>query len=215
VASARSFGMIELLGTLATSASGGSPFLRDPALGHDSEDFEGGMWGDPGDAFGTNGLNLSGLERGGGGRGEQIAMGDTGTCLGGNCGPRGNGGFARGVGRTGPGHVAKVPIIRTPNTTVSGHLPPEVVQRIVRQNYGRFRQCYENGLRGNPNLTGRVSARFVIGSGGSVTNAMNGGSDLPDSGVVSCVIQTFYGLSFPSPEAGIVTVTYPILFSPG
>ena len=89
------------------------------------------------------------------------------------------------------------------------------MQRIVRQNYGRFRQCYENGLRGNPNLTGRVTARFVIGREGSVTNVQNGGSDLPDSGVVSCVVAAFYGLSFPTPEAGIVTVSYPIMFSPG
>ena len=220
VDAARSFGMVELLGTMNSASSPGSPFLRDPALGHDSDDFEGGMWGDPGDAFGTNGLALSGLEHGGGGHGDQIAMGGDGTCLGGNCGPRGNGhgpgaGFARAVGRTGPDHVSKVPIIRTPNTIVSGHLPPEVVQRIVRQNYGRFRQCYENGLRSNPNLTGRVSARFVIGREGSVTNAANGGSDMPDSSVVSCVIQTFYGLSFPTPENGIVTVTYPIMFSPG
>jgi len=99
--------------------------------------------------------------------------------------------------------------------TVSGHLPPEVVQRIVRQNYGRFRQCYENGLRSNPNLTGRVTARFVISREGSVANVQNGGSDLPDSAVVSCVVSAFYGLSFPTPEAGIVTVSYPIMFSPG
>ena len=29
-------------------------------------------------------------------------------------------------------------------------MTPEVIQRIVRQNYGRFRLCYENGLRNNP-----------------------------------------------------------------
>ena len=217
VESARSFGMIELLGTLSTSAGGGSPFVRDPALGHDSEDFEGGMWGEPGDAFGTNGLNLSGLERGGGGHGDQVTMDGNGTCLGGNCGPRGDGdGFGRSVGHVLPDYKPKTPRV-TPigDTITSGHLPKEVVQRIVRQNYGRFRMCYENGLRANPNLTGRVSARFVIGSGGAVTNAMNGGSDLPDAGVVSCVVQTFYGLSFPSPDGGIVTVSYPIMFSPG
>ena len=89
------------------------------------------------------------------------------------------------------------------------------MQRIVRQNYGRFRMCYENGLRSNPNLTGRVTARFVISREGSVSNVQNGGSDIPDSGVVSCVVQAFYGLSFPSPDNGIVSVSYPIMFSPG
>ena len=83
------------------------------------------------------------------------------------------------IGRDGrPGHVAKAPSVRPGVTTVNGHLPPEVIQRIVRQNYGRFRQCYESGLRTNPNLTGRVSARFVIGRDGAVTNVSNGGGDL-------------------------------------
>ena len=100
------------------------------------------------------------------------------------------------------------------DSIVSGHIPPEVVQRIVRQNYGRFRMCYENGLRSNPNLSGRVTTRFVIGRDGSVANASNGGSDLADPGVVSCVVSAFYGLSFPTPENGVVTVSYPIAFSP-
>jgi hypothetical protein len=29
------------------------------------------------------------------------------------------------------------------------------------------------------------------------------------------VVRSFYGLSFPQPEGGIVTVVYPIMFSPG
>ncbi len=100
-------------------------------------------------------------------------------------------------------------------TQVSGRLPPEVIHRIVQQNFGRFRLCYENGLRNNRNLQGRVSVRFVIGRDGAVSSVGNGGSDMPDSGVVSCVVRAFYGLSFPQPEGGIVTVTYPIMFSPG
>jgi hypothetical protein len=100
-------------------------------------------------------------------------------------------------------------------TTVSGRLPPEIIQRIVRQNAGRFRLCYENGLRGNPNLQGRVSVRFIIGRDGAVSSVGNGGSDLPDTSVVSCVTRAFYGLSFPQPEDGIVTVVYPIMFTPG
>ncbi len=100
------------------------------------------------------------------------------------------------------------------DTSVSGRLPPDVIQRVVRQNFGRFRLCYENGLRGNPNLQGRVAVRFIINRDGSVMSAENGGSDMPDSGVISCVTRAFYGLSFPQPESGIVTVSYPIAFSP-
>jgi len=219
VAAAKTFGMIELLGSLSSSSDGGSPFIRDPALGHDGFDAEGGMFGDPGESGGFGGLRLSGLDNGGGGHGVGVGIGGigdgiglpgSGTCKGEHCA-----GFGHGGGRLGGVHPTKAPILRSPTSTVSGHLPPEVVQRIVRQNYGRFRQCYENGLRTNPNLTGRVTARFVISRAGSVTNVQNGGSDLPDGGVVSCVVAAFYGLSFPTPEAGIVTVSYPIMFSPG
>ena len=104
--------------------------------------------------------------------------------------------------------------MRTGTPMTSGRLPPEVIQRVVRQNYGRFKGCYENGLRNNPSLAGRVAVRFVIGHDGDVSSVANGGSDLPDAGVVSCVTRAFYGLSFPHPENGIVTVTYPIVFSP-
>lgn len=221
VAQAKTFGMIDLLGSLSSSSEGGgSPFVRDPKLGHDGFDAEGGMFGDPGESGGFGGLRLSGMDNGGGGHGVGVGISNIGDGLGqpglghckdGNCGD----GYGRGVGRGGPGHVTRGPRMQLGATAVSGRLPPEVVQRIVRQNYGRFRQCYENGLRTNPNLTGRVTARFVIGREGGVTSAQNGGSDLPDSGVVSCVVAAFYGLSFPTPENGIVTVSYPIMFSPG
>ena len=96
---------------------------------------------------------------------------------------------------------------------VSGHLPPEAIQRIVRQNFGRFRLCYENGLWENPALAGRITARFVIGRDGAVSSSADGGSDFTNPAVVSCVVRAFYGLSFPQPEGGIVTVTYPIMFA--
>jgi tetratricopeptide (TPR) repeat protein len=124
-------------------------------------------------------------------------------------------GFGSGHGRLGGDHKSKPPQVRMGATTVTGRLPPEVVQRIVRQNFGRFRLCYENGLRSNPNLEGRVSVRFIIGRDGSVASTGNAGSDLPDASVVSCVIRSFSGLSFPQPEGGIVTVVYPISFAPG
>jgi hypothetical protein len=218
---AASFGMIGLL----NSAAAGDPnaptaiWGRDEALGNDPRSAMGNMWGQEiGDAQGIGGLGLTGIGEGGGGRYEGIGVGVLGTI--GHGSGLGNGqgfgpgsGYSRSLGRG--KHDGHTPVMRVANTVVSGHIPPEVIQRIVRQNFGRFRLCYENGLRNSPNLAGRVSVRFVIGRDGSVSNAGNGGSDLPDPGVVSCVTRAFYGLSFPQPEDGIVTVTYPIMFSPG
>ncbi|HEY3236169.1 MAG TPA: AgmX/PglI C-terminal domain-containing protein, partial [Polyangiaceae bacterium] len=214
---AQEFGMIGILNTGAAGDPNAptAPWGRDDSLGQDEISARGNMWGDEiGDAFGAGGLGLSGIGEGGGGRGEGIGLGNIGT-LGHGAGTGTGQGFGAGHGRLGGSHKTRAPQVRMGATQVSGRLPPEVIQRIVRQNYGRFRMCYEGGLSRNPNLEGRVSVRFIIGRDGSVSNVSNGGSDLPDSAVVSCVIQAYYGLSFPQPEGGIVTVVYPIMFSPG
>ncbi len=214
---AQEFGMIGLLNTGAAGDPNAptAPWGRDTSLGTDEISARGNMWGDEiGDAFGAGGLGLSGIGEGGGGRGEGIGLGSIGA-LGHGAGTGTGQGFGSGHGRLGGSHKTRAPKVRMGQTTVSGRLPPEVIQRIVRQNYGRFRMCYEQGLSRNPNLEGRVQVRFVIGRDGSVSNVQNGGSDLPDSAVVSCVISAYYGLSFPQPEGGIVTVVYPIMFQPG
>jgi hypothetical protein len=159
--------------------------------------------------FGMIGLLNQG--KGTEGRGEGIGLGEIGT-IGRGAGTGTGEGFGSGHGRLGRSN--KPPQVRMGAVTVNGRLPPEVVQRVVRQNFGRFRLCYENGLRGNPALAGNVIVRFVIGRDGHVSNAAASG-DLPDKGVSDCILRSFYGLSFPEPEGGIVTVSYPVHLSPG
>jgi hypothetical protein len=214
---AAEFGMIGLLNTGAGGDPNAptAPWGREDSLGTDPLSARGNMWGDTiGDSFGAGGLGLSGVGEGGGGRGEGIGLGNIGT-IGHGAGTGTGQGFGNGHGRLGGAHQTRSPSIRQGATQVNGRLPPEVIQRIVRQNFGRFRLCYENGLRTNPNLQGRVAIKFVIDRSGAVSTASDGGSDLPDQSVVSCVVRGFGNLSFPQPEGGIVTVVYPIIFNPG
>jgi hypothetical protein len=211
---ASTFGMISML--TGDPKAPTAPWGRDTSLGVDAKSAQGNMWGDEiGDAFGAGGFGLSGIGEGGGGNSlGSIGLGNIGFGHGAGLGLKD--GFGNGVGRlSGTRATKEPPRMRQGNLTVSGRLPPEVIQRVVRQNFGRFRLCYESGLGHNPNLTGRVAVRFAIDRDGSVSTAQNGGSDLPDSKVVGCVVSAFYGVSFPKPENGIVTVTYPIMFSPG
>lgn len=127
--------------------------------------------------------------------------------------PAGGLGLSGGFG-VGAGDSAGGARIRAGATTVSGRLPAEVIQRIVRQNFGRLRLCYEQGLTTNPHLSGRVNIRFVIAADGSVASAADAGSDLPDGKVVACVAKAFSAMSFPRPDGGIVMVSYPIMFTP-
>jgi tetratricopeptide (TPR) repeat protein len=218
---ATEFGMIGALDSTAATAEdkkqapAQAPWGRDDSLGNDAISARGNMWGDEiGDAFGAGGLGLAGTGEGGGGRSEGLGLGSIGA-IGHGAGTGTGQGFGAGHGRLGGASATSAPKVRMGATTVSGRLPPEVVQRIVRQNFGRFRLCYENGLRNNPNLQGKVSVRFVIGRDGNVSTVANGGSDLPDAGVQRCVANAFQGLSFPQPEGGIVSVVYPIMFDPG
>lgn len=221
---AKNFGMNELLGNLATQINAGPSIpWGDVAAGADKETHLGNLWSpDIGDAFGS-GWGLSGTGEGGG-------------CQGGPCtgiGLNGISGLGVGIGKcdnppcTGLGHgnghgvlpstyVPKQGGLRwAKEIDVNGRIPQEVIQRIVRQNAGRFRNCYETGLRTNPSLTGRVAVRFIIGRDGDVSMSSDSEqSDMPDTAVRACVVKSFYGISFPAPQGGTVKVTYPLMFTP-
>jgi hypothetical protein len=214
---AAQFGMIGLISTMGGGDPNAptAPWGREESSGADEKSARGNMFGDTiGDSFGAGGLGLSGVGEGGGGRGEGIGLGNFGG-LGHGAGTGTGQGIGNGRGRLGGGHKVSAPRIREGATSVNGRLPPEVIQRIVRQNFGRFRLCYENGMKNNPNLQGRVSVKFIIDRSGAVSLTADGGSDLPDQGVVQCVVRGFGNLSFPQPEGGMVTVVYPIMFNPG
>lgn len=117
------------------------------------------------------------------------------------------------------------PSFRALSMEVSGRLAPEEIRSVVRARFGELRKCYEAGLRRDPNLAGRISVRFVIGRDGKVTAVAEGdlpnspppspaSAPMPDRAVVSCVLREFEKFTFPAPEGGVVTVVYPIMFSP-
>jgi hypothetical protein len=212
------FGMIGLISTMGGGDPNAptAPWGRDESSGADDKSARGNLFGDAiGDSLGAGGLGLSSLGEGGGGRGEGIGIGNFGS-LGHGAGTGPGQGIGHGTGGVNRGHQVGAPQVREMGSPqVNGRLRPEIIQRIVRQNFGRFRLCYESGMRGNPNLQGRVSVKFVIDRSGAVSLTADGGSDLPDQGVVQCVVRGFGNLSFPQPEGGMVTVVYPIVFNSG
>jgi hypothetical protein len=218
---AAEFGMIGLIAS-TSSSDPNAPVVPwgNLVVGSDRESHMGNLWsGDPGEAFGW-GLGLEGTGEGGGGDGKGVGINGIGIGLSGTCASSNTadckGGMGHGHGHVGGNYVPKGPSITwNPITTTNGRLDPAVIQRIVRLNSGRFVGCYKDGLRTNPSLQGRVSVAFVIGRDGTVTTAHDTtGSDIGDQNVRSCVVKSFYGLSFPEPAGGIVSVTYPFTFTP-
>jgi beta-lactamase regulating signal transducer with metallopeptidase domain len=117
--------------------------------------------------------------------------------------------------------LAKMPAAQagapTPASTTNenGRLAPEVIQSVVRSNFGRFRTCYETALETNAKLQGRVTVGFNINPDGTVGNPKDEGSTLADANAIECIVGGFGKLAFPPPKGGYVTVVYPIEFSPG
>lgn len=113
--------------------------------------------------------------------------------------------------RVAPRHI---PTLQQGELTVTDGVPVEVVRRIVRQNFGRFRLCYENALRTAPSLAGTVVVGFVIDKSGSATRAeASKDSTIADPQMRACVARGFGNLSFPEPEhAASVTVTAAVSF---
>jgi len=109
------------------------------------------------------------------------------------------------------------PAVTTPTRakSPSEHLPPQVIQKIVRENFSNMQHCYEDGLRRDFTISGRIAVKFLIDRDGSVLRVESAGSQISDPEVTRCVVEAFRHLHFPSPEEGVVTVVYPIMFAHG
>jgi hypothetical protein len=171
----------------------------------------GRMWGDAvGESWGVAGLSLSGMGEGGGGNalGNYVldrvhTTDDFGS------------GYGAAHGHLGGEHHAATIICRLTSCPIAcNRIAPEVIKRVVQANIGRFRGCYVDGLRRDPKLAGKVVTKFVIGRDGTVQTAADGGSDLPDPSVVSCVVRAFTSLEFPANPDGVATVVYPFDMQP-
>jgi hypothetical protein len=107
---------------------------------------------------------------------------------------------------------AKVVKMIEVGTEIKGLLAPELIKRIIRANFPLFRACYQQGLKKDPDLRGTIAVKFVIDATGAVDSVKGTGGSLKDEQVSKCVLDVYRVLTFPAPEKGVVTVTYPIDF---
>lgn len=195
-----------------------SPFGLDTEKGFDPENALGALVGDEiGANLGMGGLGPKGTGRGGGGSGEgTIGSGSFGRIawsrLRGNCtGPKC--GFSTGRGRLSGRSKPKV-ILKSTGTTILGSLSKETIRRIVRRHLNEIKFCYERELQKQPDLSGRVSIKFLIDGNGIVKRAVVANSTIANANVDQCIAATVRRMTFPSPEnKGVVIVTYPFALS--
>jgi hypothetical protein len=103
--------------------------------------------------------------------------------------------------------------VRMGAVQVRGTQPPEVVVRILRQNYGNYRACYQKAFGPNAQTEGTVELLFDIDGNGVVSNARVGTSTLRDPKFSQCLLSGLHQLAFPTAQ-GSSTVQFRPTFHP-
>ena len=121
------------------------------------------------------------------------------------------------VATEGPGAERQIKgTVKKKNPTAaggSGMLEPGEVAGVVNRRIGAIKGCYEQALKRDPTLQGKVTVRFTISGSGKVSDAKCIVNELTPA-VGSCIEDAFMRFRFPPPEGGAVTFEYPFMFTP-
>jgi outer membrane biosynthesis protein TonB len=163
-----------------------------------------------GDDSGMKNLDLAGaggittdaseaLRTGSGGKGEAADIGDIG-------------GVGGGTAELGGGPAvqleAEVSVGEGEADMLSGD--QSAVKKTVRRYSGQLKYCYEQRLKANPDLEGRVSLTWTVGAGGAVTEVYVEGNTTGDSQLASCMEKKVKRWKFPADVEG--DISWPFVF---
>ncbi len=84
----------------------------------------------------------------------------------------------------------------------------------VRARMGLIKACYENALKRNPNLKGKISIRFTILETGGLAEISAAVNSLGSPEVAGCIVNTMRSWRTQFRPSGPVTVEYPFVFQP-
>ena len=165
----------------------------------------GGGGGGNGGAYGTaDGSGLGGSGGGvGGGSGTGYGTG-TGPGRGSGSGGGVGGGQGTGVGDgTGPG-----------NGGAGGYRSNESLLSVVRRYAPGIQFCYDNELKKNPGLRGKLVVAITVLASGEVSDATVVENSLGSNAVSQCVLSQIRGWHFPAIPTGVTSFRAPFVFTP-
>ncbi len=144
--------------------------------------------------------------RKGGGQGGSASIGSLATAGGGG-------------GKVGYGAKAEVKVSGSVAAEAAEVDSSEVDQAklgaFVRARFGLVKACYENALKRNPSLKGKMRIRFTILETGGLQDLAVVENGLGSSDVASCVANTMRAWRLPFRPSGPVVAEVPFIFSPG
>jgi TonB family protein len=196
----QSKGMLKVLGALGPGSGGGA--VSDVfGAGGGMTDVASALSGAGGVAVATD--PGAGGGRKGGGQGGAASIGDLATS---------------GGGEVGYGTKSEVKVTGTVATEAaeidSSDIDQAKLGAFVRARMGLIKACYENALKRNPNLKGKVVIRFTILETGGVADVGASQNSLGSSDVATCIMNTMRSWRTQFRPGGPVTVEYPFLFTP-
>ncbi|RKI45369.1 energy transducer TonB [Corallococcus sp. AB004] len=149
----------------------------------------------------------------GGGNGIANPQGDTGGKMAGIGATQTSG---AGTVNTGQKQVVKVPqVVDSVPEVDSSEVKPKDLARFIQSRKASIQRCYENGLKRDPSLKGRVMVRFDLTPQGRASNVEVEESTLRSDEVINCIKTTMRAWTFPFKPSDDVPVSYPFIFSPG
>ena len=168
------------------------------------------------DTEGNGGLGAAGIGKGGGGSAESLGgLGKKG--IGGGRVGTGAGAAGNGAGLVGGKSRVAIRSGGPEETVVMGAMDYDAINAAILAHRDEFRLCYERELNAeNPDLGGRVTTNFVIGSSGRVSTAAVLSSSLKNANAERCILEVIKRIDFPKPNGGgEVSVNYPFRYSAG
>jgi len=96
----------------------------------------------------------------------------------------------------------------------SADIDQQKLAAFVRARMGLIKACYENALKRNPSLKGKISIRFTILETGGIADIQAAVNSLGSPEVASCITNTMRTWRTQFRPSGPVTVEYPFVFAP-
>jgi len=193
-------GLLALIGTAGESSSGDAiADLLSDGLSSDAGD---ALANSSGLAVGRRDSDSSGLRSGGGGEGAA----DIGDLKG------GGGGTAGAVKKKKTKLKAKIKTGSADIVASSGDT--QSIKKIMKRYNGRVKSCYERELKGNPDLSGKVTVSFEIETNGKVAAADIADNTTGSSDLEACILKVIRSIRMnPPPEDVVEVAGYPFIFS--
>jgi outer membrane biosynthesis protein TonB len=195
----QSKGILKVLGALGPGTGGGA--VADVfGAGGGMSDVASALSGAGGVAVATD--PGAGGGRKGGGQGGAASIGDLATSGGGT------------VGYGAKSEVKVTGSVAAEEAEIdSAEIDQSKLGSFVKARFGLIKACYENALKRNPNLKGKITIRFTILETGGLADIEASVNTIGSADVASCIMATMRSWRTPFKPSGPVTVEYPFVFT--